>query len=514
MKQIAAFPALLSFFFSSFGAHGMVWHVTAAASGDSSPVANGSYKPSLGTGRAASFSLSGGVKMFGGFAGTERALKPAHGEEHGTLEHPEELMHLRKPLITVLLLLLASSRALFAQTNLVLNGDFETYSKCPYSEDQIMLATGWTPIDTTKLNPDFRGDGNCSPDYCHTCGTGAWNTVPAGIYGFQYPHSGRAMSAVYMYTVLDSDQYRRYLRDYLQGRLTKKLTAGKRYCVSFYVVLAEISDWAVKDIGAYLDNGAIDNISYQFCGIPKTQYKPQVTYSGTPITDTLNWTKVEGSFIANGTEQFITIGNFKDKAGSTAIQVPPNNRNNGSLGTYYLIDDVSVVESTTKADAGPDTHVGTGDSVYIGRPQSAAIWCDWQVLGSATIIGKGPGIWVKPAKTTSYVMMQTLCGAVTKDTVKVEVWAAGVQSINGQSQQYSIVPNPAKGAFELVQSVAKDGQAGVSIVNAVGQRLYSAVLHFKGGRAGVDAAALPAGVYYLSIQTGEGYVWNMRFVRE
>ncbi len=414
--------------------------------------------------------------------------------------------------ITMALLLVMSSRALFAQTNYVLNGDFETYSKCPYAYDQIMLATGWTPIDTTKLNPDYRGDGNCSPEYRNECSS-SYATVPGGSTGYQYSHSGKGMASVYMYTEVDSDQYWRYLRDYLQGKLVKKLTAGKRYCVSFYAVLAECSDWAIKDISAFLDNGSIDNTSYQFCGVPKTQYNPQVTYSGTPITDTLNWTKVEGSFIANGSEQFITIGNFKDKTHTTVTKVP-NNFVAGSRLSYYFIDDVSVVESTTKADAGPDTHVGAGDSIYIGRPSAEAIWCDWQVLGSATIIGKGPGIWVKPAKTTSYVMTQTLCGVVTKDTVKVEVWAAGVQSINGQSQQYSIVPNPAKGAFELVQSVAKDGQASVSIINAVGQRLYSAALHFKGGRAGVDAATLPAGVYYLSIQTGEGYVWNMRFVRE
>ncbi len=140
--------------------------------------------------------------------------------------------------------------------------------------------------------------------------------------------------------------------------------------------------------------------------------------------------------------------------------------------------------------------------------------CSWTKLGSSSIIGTGAGIWVKPTVTTSYVVTQTLCGVVTKDTVKVEVWAAGVQSIKGQTQQYGIVPNPNAGAFELVQSIASEERATVSVLNATGQKVYSTEVSFKNGRAAISAGSLAAGLYYLSLKTGAGYVWNMRFVRQ
>ncbi len=409
----------------------------------------------------------------------------------------------------LIMFLLGCSCAAVAQKNLVLNADFERYKSCPTNNDQIYETYYWTAIDST-----YAGIYSCIPDYCNRCADASNNQtgVPASRQYWQWPHSGNGMVQAPFYR---KDNPIGSQRDYLQGRLIYKLTAAKSYCVSFYVCLSEASKRAVKDISAYLDNGIIDTASE--CWRPQTRYIPQITNQGGIISDTMNWTKIEGSFIANGTEQFITLGNFKDNAATTKQFLPPNSYSSyfpldSSAG--YLIDDVSVVETGTKADAGPDKHVGYGDSVYIGLPSSEVIWNSWSVLGSSTIIGEGPGIWVKPTKTSSYVVTQTLCGTTTKDTVRVEVWAAGVQSINGQSQQCSIAPNPNNGAFELVQSVARDEQASVSIINAIGQRLYNGELSFKRGRASVDAVGLLGGVYYISLKTREGYVWNMRFVRE
>ncbi len=292
-------------------------------------------------------------------------------------------------------------------------------------------------------------------------------------------------------------------RDYLQGRLYKKLIVGTQYCVTFWACAEEGSSYDIKELSAYLDNGTIDTTKTS--GQPQVKYTPQVTYNGGIITDTMHWTKIEGSFIAKGNEQFITIGNFNDKAHTTWLYTPVNKITYDSTAYgWYLIDDVSVIASDTKADAGPDTHVGRGDSVFIGRPNEIGLECSWNVLGSSTVIGNGAGIWVKPNATTSYVVTQTLCGVVTKDTVKVEVWAAGVQSINGQTQQYGIVPNPNNGAFELVQSIVKEEQVTISVLNAMGQKVYCAKASFRNGRASISGDSLPAGLYYLSLKTGGG----------
>ncbi|MEO6832680.1 MAG: T9SS type A sorting domain-containing protein, partial [Chitinophagaceae bacterium] len=196
------------------------------------------------------------------------------------------------------------------------------------------------------------------------------------------------------------------------------------------------------------------------------------------------------------------------------VQVPLNKYNSTVDFTWYLVDDVSVIESSTIADAGSDTHVGAGDSVYIGRPKEVGLECSWVKLGTSVVIGTGAGIWVKPSVTTSYVVTQTLCGTVTKDTVRVEVWPAGVNSVNGQTQSFGIMPNPNNGVFELVQSVPNDEPASVTVVNAVGQRVFATEVVFKAGKSSLNMRDFPAGMYYLSLKTKGGYQWNMRFVKQ
>ncbi|MEO6831521.1 MAG: hypothetical protein ABI169_04945, partial [Chitinophagaceae bacterium] len=272
-------------------------------------------------------------------------------------------------------------------------------------------------------------------------------------------------------------------RDYLQGRLYKILSAGKDYCISFYVNLAEASGYAIMNIGAYLDNGLIDTTTD--IAAPQTQWHPQVSNTAGILSDTAAWVRIQGSFVAKGNEQFITIGNFKDKAHTTYVPVPLNHYNNGSNYTWYLIDDVSVIAIDTKADAGPDTHVAA-DSAFIGRPPEVGLECTWAVLGSSTVIGTGAGIKVKPIVTTSYVVTQTLCGTVTRDTVKVDVWPAGINSVNGKTQVYTLSPNPAQQTLHLSQQV-NDGRAVmVSIYEATGKQVYAGSLQFADNKAGVN----------------------------
>ena len=315
-----------------------------------------------------------------------------------------------------------------------------------------------------------------------------------------------------MYTVmLYFDYSRRY---YLFEKLTRQLSAGHSYCVSFYVNLIEASNLAVADIGAYLDDGSID--TNHKCGQALSQYTPQIQNTSGVITDTGKWTKISGSFIATGKEKYITIGNFKDSASTTYTTIPPNAYNGRGNAAAYLVDDVSVVESGTKANAGPDTHVGLGDSVFIGI-SDLAIDCSWTKFGSSTIIGTTPGIWVKPTVATSYVVTQNLCGTITKDTVKVDVWKLGVTSINGQTQQYSLSPNPNSGAFTISQSVANDESSKCTVYNVVGQKVWGGSIYFKEGKAALGLqtqTVLPAGLYYLHLTDATGNKTMLRFVRQ
>jgi hypothetical protein len=408
--------------------------------------------------------------------------------------------------ISVLLLVLSSST--FCQVNLVLNGDFEAHSYCPRGWDEIGVCPYWSGIDSLV-------SGNCDvPDYCNACAPIASNVnVPQGFFYFQYPHSGNAFY-ICVFRFVERGIESNFWRVYLQGRLRKKLTMGKRYCVSFWVNLAEGSKYAIKELSAYLDNGSIDTTTQ--CGAPQTQCTPQITWSGSPITDSANWIKVEGSFIANGTERFITIGNYEDSSHITVLTLPDNSYNSGfPFNTFYLVDDVSVVESDTKADAGPDRHIGYGDSVYIGRPSSEAIWCDWRVLGFPTIIGSGPGIWVKPTVTTSYVMSQTLCGYTTTDTVKVFVGETGVASVGAADvRQYLLMPNPNDGNITLLQKLADSEPVSIKVYNTVGAVVHASNIVFEGNAAELNLSNIPVGVYYMKLLDKSGVSYSLQFVKK
>jgi len=331
-----------------------------------------------------------------------------------------------------------------AQMNYVLNPSFEQYSHCPDFYDQIGFANGWSSTDTNwQIRDSVTAFAWCLPEYCNECSTGTSVGIPNGQDYYQYARTGKGM-ALARFLLEPSSSYSDY-RDYVQGRLSKTLTGRKSYCVTFYVNLTEMSEYAINNIGAYLDDGSIDvGQDSLSCAMLYNRYTPQV-FETTIINDTLNWVKVQGSFVANGTERFITIGNFFDYAHTNKIL-----RVNTAEATFYLIDDISVIESDAVADAGPDKLIGYGDTVLIGLTDSntAGMPCYWYVQGGTTPIDSGGSIRVHPDTTTSYVVEMDLCGNITKDTVSVFVATAGIKPLTPKGEP-SVFPNPARDYFTV-----------------------------------------------------------------
>ena len=306
---------------------------------------------------------------------------------------------------------------LFAQINLVINGGFEQRDTCPWLNQQMKIVNDWSSIDTGYVSTSFPlvGDPNCSPSYVNACASYGVCSVPSNVTFYHYPHTGNGMLYHMMYSdQTDTSYYPLFLRAYAQGHLSSTLVAGQSYCVTFYVVKSNAASISVDKIGAYLDNGSIDTTGS--CGLPQTEYTPQV-YTTTIIGDTLNWTKIQGSFIANGTEKFITIGNFFDSAHTDKITPTPTNH----FG-IYLVDDVSVIPSSATAYAGPDVTITVGSSATIGATTNGdGMPCYWYILGSTTAIDSGGTIQVSPLDTITYVVSMDLCGVITYDTVTVNV---------------------------------------------------------------------------------------------
>jgi hypothetical protein len=305
------------------------------------------------------------------------------------------------------------------------------------------------------------------------------------------------MAQAIMYYKEDFDTTATFRREYLQGRLKNRLVNGKQYNVAFYVTMAQVSAYACNNIGAYLDNGIIDTTTQ--CGMPQTTHTPQV-YDTTIIKDTLNWVKIEGNFTANGSERFITIGNFFDGA------------HTDTLFTYYwgwgvifsgiyLFDDVSVINCENIPHAGNDTSIRQGDTVFLGTHEQLLPY-KWYVLGSSVAVDSGSGLSVHPSITTTYVLAQTLCGVTKYDTVTVTVWKVGVSPLSAEGRLL-LYPNPSNGLL-TIENTANCSVAFYDLTGRVVLRTTALT-----DKQAVDISALPKGIYVVQVvdvATGEKVV--------
>jgi hypothetical protein len=395
-----------------------------------------------------------------------------------------------------------------AQVNYVLNPSFEQHGRCPYNYDQVKYANFWNGVDTTwdPNGADSAAGPYCLPEYCNSCSNNTCCGLPFNARFHKHSRTGDGMTQVTMY--FDESYTSPVKRDYLQGRLHNHLNAGANYCVSFFVNFtgtdnAINSGYAVDHIGAYLDDGSIDTDTGAACAMPIPTIIPQV-YTTTIITDTLHWTKIQGSFIATGNERFITIGNFFDKAHTNVINYNLTGTNNFS---WYLVDDVSVIESTQTANAGPDVVVPHGDSVHIGTSEEG-MPCTWYKLGSSTPIGSSGGIWVRPNVTTQYVVEMDLCGNVTRDTVKVAVDYTKAPSFSPQGG-VMVYPNPAANELVIEHAVGSE----VVMIDVVGRVVYHSML--ATAKEILDVHGLQKGVYVVQIiDVATGYRVARKVVKE
>ena len=397
---------------------------------------------------------------------------------------------------TYLLLLLSVLFCLHAeaQLNLVRNCSFEEYDTCPTNIDQVRYASYWNYIDTNYSVDSVSFYNWDPPEYINGCSNSYFATEPENVFAWHYPRTGNGM----VHNVMGNWNFFPTLPNYFQGKIVTPLIAGKSYCVSFYVVRdGHCGGLEINKIGAYLDDGSIDTT--RDLSNLLSQYSPQV-FDTLVVSDTLNWTKIQGSFVANGGERFITIGLFFDTANVTY-----SFSGSGVYSPTYLFDDISVVSSDSVAYAGPDVTIAhSGDTAVIGRPSGAdCILAYWYQLGNPVAIDSGGSTRVHPDTTTSYVVAMDLCGHVTYDTVTVHVHSLSVNSLVRQLGNVTIYPNPAS------QFLNVENAKGCSVVfsDAVGTTALRASL--VSDKETIDISRLEQGMYFMHFAdkvTGEEVV--------
>jgi hypothetical protein len=218
----------------------------------------------------------------------------------------------------LLFLLILKNHPSEAQMNLVPNPSFEDTVYCPFGLDQLNAAIGWS---------SYRN----SPDYFNGCNNFNGIGTPNTSFGFQYAHSGQAYIGLITYRKYNSSSGYNY-REFAGAALNIPLQLGVKYFFSFYVVAAE-------KISGYLSN----NIGLRFFNLSFSNLNPAPIDNfshfkiDTILTDSLNWYKFSGSFIADSNYSHICIGNFYDYLSTDTISF-----NSTPDYAYYFVDDVCV----------------------------------------------------------------------------------------------------------------------------------------------------------------------------
>ena len=208
--------------------------------------------------------------------------------------------------------------------NLVKNPGFEDSKACP--EDY-----GTFHDDVTSWHKPTQG----STDYFNICGTKM--STGLNFIGNQETFDGNAYAGFYAYGPKD-------YREYISGELAEKLVKGKKYTFSFRVSLADKSQYAVDELGILFSQKLLDvktkrNLS--FAWMRKTDLKNYVGIRNKRyLTDKGGWMEISGEYIADGTEKYMTIGNFKSNSETRRFEVASNLKK----ASYYFIDMVSVAE--------------------------------------------------------------------------------------------------------------------------------------------------------------------------
>ncbi|MBC8173367.1 MAG: gliding motility-associated C-terminal domain-containing protein [Chitinophagales bacterium] len=270
---------------------------------------------------------------------------------------------------------------IYGQVNLVPNPSFEEYDDCPTSFSCILDDTD--PYVANWLKPS-----GGSSDYFNECADLFSSVGIPESYFFSYQPARTGSAYAGFYTYLDGYEY----REYVQVQLTEPMEAGNCYYVEFYSSPADVDDgftiaYATDDVGMYISVDrptATDMFDYG----PMDEFIPQIANpDGVFINDTLEWTKISGIYVADGGEEWITIGNFKED-GDTDIEEFLGD--GGYPLCYNVVEDFLVTELDS-IDVIKDTVLCAGASLELTVPEGADsyLWSTGETASEITVVTSG-----------------------------------------------------------------------------------------------------------------------------
>ena len=220
-----------------------------------------------------------------------------------------------------------------AQTfNLVPNSGFEdTNIKKLRSYGQMEdVSMDW--FSATEVPADVFGDG----------AKGDKIGIPTNDYGTQEPAAGLCYAGFRAYS-----KDPRMQRSYLEVKLPQMLDRDVMYCVSFDISLADLSRYAVNDIGVVVSDRKIEQPN-----LGDMILQPDVKQKTNKVFQFAEgWEKFCGTFVGTGQEEYIVIGCFGSRSEMTIEKVKrPMGMTGPQLShAYYFVDNVEIIEIQAKS---------------------------------------------------------------------------------------------------------------------------------------------------------------------
>jgi len=343
---------------------------------------------------------------------------------------------------------------IFSQPNLIFNPSFEQLDTClgGFNALSNIQNFGWYSYSTADIYTD------CALSDFY---------VPNNIWGIQNPATGNNYAGIQTYCtniIFCPNDF----KEYLTGQILISLKQGRTYCGSMFISLIDTSTIACNDMGMAFTN-TIPTVPF---GQTLSSIMPQIANdpATNPLTDKINWMEIKGSFIANGNEQFVTIGNFKFAAQSDTINL--NFNTHFVHESYYYIDDVSLYELKALHNRDtlvcPQTNFSQVLKAY--SDYDSYLWNTGDTTKDITI--NQPG--------TYWVTASNWCGTVT-DTITVSVFDT------------LSVQNPLGADFGLCQ---EQFPGTISILPQYQSSLFN--VSWSTGSDSVSATIPKEGVYYLT----------------
>lgn len=403
-------------------------------------------------------------------------------------------MQLKKYLIIFIILIQSNLQA----QNLVQNPSFEIFDICPYSVGQIEFANNW----------NAGCEYGASSEYFNSCTL--YNSLDNFlIYGITQigSNTGSANAGLVLFATTSTGEHD--YRECVSTKLKIKLNNNICYNVSFYIrFLGYYAVWysntlnyASNKVSAYL---SADSTIYPTAGFPDLfLVNPQVNYVGDVLNDTTKWVKVQGSFIANGDEQWIHITSFVPDDSVTLYMLPTLAHliDSSYMPSYYLIDDVSVYPCDAPvyyADAGKDTCVMRGRNITLGLPNRDEYLYWWINGNTGDTISRQSQIVVSPQVTTTYILVQKdFKFDETRDSVTVTVGnCTTTPDYSGES--FQIYPNPNDGNFQVRFNRLVPEDAKLQLFDMLGRQIGEYLLTGNGNIAFLSIE-MAKSLYYAKV---------------